>query len=87
LVLDLLLVLLQRIVEFLVFRVLLDGADGSNGRSLRPNLVLEAHGQQVPLLSREVLVFSLHHLLQVVHHIVETLGLLGYSSHENVFFQ
>ena len=45
----------ESVVELLVFWVLLDGADGTDGSSLRSNEVLEADGEQVSLINGEVL--------------------------------
>ena len=87
LTLDLLLVGGEAVVELLVFWVLLDGADRPDSGSLGSDLVLETNGKQVSLLSREVLVLGFDDLLEVVDHIVESLGLLSDSSHKNVFFQ
>jgi len=47
----------ESVVELLVFWVLLDGTDGSNGSSLRADLVLETDGKKVSLLSGEILGF------------------------------
>jgi hypothetical protein len=85
--LNALLVSRQGTVEFLVFGVLLDGADGPDGSSLGADLVFETNRQQVPLLGGEILALRFDNLLEVVNHIVESLGLLSDSSHKNVFFQ
>ena len=87
LLLNLLLVGRETVVELLVLGVLLDGTNGSNGGSLRANLVLEANGKEVSLLSGEVLILGLNNFLQVEDHVVESLGLLSDSGHKNVFFQ
>ena len=77
----------ETVVELLVFWVLLDGTDGSNGSSLRADLVFETDGKKVSLLSGEILGLALHNLLKETDHIVESLGLLSNSGHENIFFQ
>jgi len=76
----------KSIIEFRVFWVLLDGTDGSDGSSLGTNLVLETNREEVSLFGGEVLVLRLDNLLEIVDHIVKSLGLLGNSGHENVFF-
>jgi len=83
----LLFVIKESFVELLVFWVLLDGADGSNGSSLRADLVLETDGKKVSLLSGEILGLALNNLLEEGDHVVESLGLLSNSGHEYVFFQ
>jgi hypothetical protein len=85
--LDLLLVLSESVVELLVLWVLLDGTDSSNGGSLGANLVLETDGKQVSLLSGEILGFAANNHLEESDHIIESLGLLSNSSHENILFQ
>ena len=77
----------ESFVELLVFWVLLDSADGSNGSSLRADLVLETDGKKVSLLSGEILGLALDNLLEEGDHVVESLGLLSNSGHEYVFFQ
>ena len=84
--LDLLLVLCETFVEFGVFWVLLDRADGSNGGSFGSNLVFETNGKEVSLLSSEILLFGFNNKLEEVAHIVKSLGLLSHSGHENVLF-
>jgi hypothetical protein len=84
---DLLFVEEETVVELLVFRVLLDGTDGSNGSSLRANLVLETDGKKVSLLSGEILGLAVNNLLEEADHVVKSLGLLSNSGHEYVFFQ
>jgi hypothetical protein len=84
---DLFLVSTKAILELDVLWILLNGTDGPDSSSLGSNLVLEANRQQVSLLSGEILLFALHNLLEVIHHIVESFGLFSDSSHENVFFQ
>jgi len=86
LLLDLLLVLAKGIVELGVFWVLLDGTDGSNGSSLGTNLVLESNGEKVSLFGSEIVVFAFDNGNEVLDHIVESLGLLGNSGHENILF-
>jgi hypothetical protein len=54
-VFDLLLVLGESITKLLIFWILLDGADGTNGASLRSDEVLETNREQVSLIDREVL--------------------------------
>jgi len=85
-ILDLRFVSSERLVELLVFRVLLDGADGPDGGSLRSNLVLESNRKQVSLLSAEVFRLGGSDSVKEINHIVESLGLLSNSGHENVFF-
>jgi len=87
LTLDLLLVALEGLVELLVLWILLDGADGPDGGSFGSDLVLESDGKQVSLFGGEVLVLALNNLVEVKDHVVESLGLLGNSGHENVLFQ
>ena len=70
-----------------VHLVLLNGADSSDSSSLGANLVLETNRKQVPLLSREILFLALDDLIEIVDHVIKSFGLLGNSSHENVFFQ
>jgi len=84
--LDLLLVQGETFVEFGVFWVLLDRADGSNGGSFGSNLVFETNGKEVSLLSSEILLFGFNNKLEEVDHIVKSLGLLSHSGHENVLF-
>jgi hypothetical protein len=86
LLLDLLLVLGESIIKFGVFWVLLDGRDGSNGGSLGSNLVLETNREEVSLFGGEILALGFDNSLEVLDHIVESLGLLGNSGHENVLF-
>jgi len=86
LLLDLLFVCAESLVELGVFWVLLDGADGSNGCSLGTNLVLESNGKQVSLFSGEILTLAFDNFYEVIDHIVKSLGLLGNSGHENIFF-
>jgi len=87
LTLDLLLVALEGLVELLVLWILLDGADGPDGGSLGSDLVLESDGKQVSFFGGEVLSLVLNNLVEVKDHVVESLGLLGNSGHENVLFQ
>ena len=87
LILDPLFVCCECLTEFRVFWVLLNGADGSNGSSLRADLVLETDGKKVSLLSGEILGLALDNLLEECDHVVESLGLLSNSSHENILFQ
>jgi hypothetical protein len=84
---DLLLVFPESVVELGVLWVLLDSGDGPDSGSLRADLVLEANGKQVSLFGSEVFVLSFDNSLEVLDHIVKSLGLLGNSGHENVFFQ
>jgi len=83
---DLFFVSAESIVEFGVFWVLLDGTDGSNGGSLGSNLVLETNGEKVSFLSGEIVRFALDNLLKIRDHVIESLGLLGNSGHENMLF-
>jgi hypothetical protein len=53
--LDLRLILCEGITEFLVFRILFNGADGTDRTSLRSDEVLETNREQVSLIDREVL--------------------------------
>jgi hypothetical protein len=73
-------------IELLVLWILLDGADGSNGGSLGSNLVLESNREQVSLLGGEIFVLGLNYLSKVFNHVVESLGLLSDSSHEDALF-
>jgi hypothetical protein len=84
---DFLLVASKSLVELGVFWVLLDGANGSNSCSLGANLVLETNRQKVSFFSGEVFVLALNNFLEVLDHVVKSLGLLGNSSHKNIFFQ
>jgi hypothetical protein len=86
LLLDLLFVLGETFVEFGVFWVLLDRADGPNGGSLGSDLVFETNGKEISLLSSEILLFGFNNSLEESDHIVESLGLLSHSGHENVLF-
>jgi hypothetical protein len=54
LLLDLLFICRETFVEFRVFWVLLNSTDGSNGGSLRSNLVLETNREEVSLFGGEV---------------------------------
>jgi len=83
---DLFLVGTESIVELGILWVLLDGTDGSNSGSLGTDLVLETNREEVSLFSGEVITLGFDNSLEVTDHIVESLGLLGNSSHENVFF-
>jgi len=83
---DLLFISTESIVELGVFWVLLDGTDGSNGSSLGTNLVLESNGEKVSLFGSEIVVFAFDNGNEVLDHIVESLGLLGNSGHENILF-
>jgi len=83
---DLLLVSGEAIVEFGVLWVLLNSTDGSNSGSLGADLVLETNREEVSLLSGEVITLRFDNSLEVIDHIVESLGLLGNSGHENVLF-
>ena len=74
-------------VEFLVLWILLDGSDGSNGSSLGTNLVLESNREEVSFFGGEVLVLGSNHVVQVIHHVVESFSLFGNSGHKNVFFE
>jgi hypothetical protein len=49
-------------------------------------LVLEPNGEEISFFGGEVFTFGLDNLLEIMNHIVESLGLLGNSGHENVFF-
>ena len=86
LLLDLLLVLTEAIVEFGVFWVLLNSTDGSDSGSLGANLVFETNRKEVSLFGGEILTLGFDNNLEVLDHIVESLGLLGNSGHENVLF-
>ena len=86
LLLDLLLVVSEAGSELRVLGVLLDGADGPDGSSLGSNLVLESNRKEVSLFGGEVLVLTLDHKLEVVNHVVESLGLLSDSGHKDVLF-
>jgi len=83
---DLFLVGGQGFVELRIFWVLLDGADGSNGGSLGTDLVLETNREEVSLFGGEVVTLRFDNFLEVMDHIVKSLGLLGNSGHENVLF-
>ena len=84
--LNLVLVLAKSIIEFRIFWVLLNGTDGSNSSSLGANLVLETNREEVSLFGGEVLILRFDNSLEVFDHIVKSLGLLGNSGHEKVFF-
>ena len=87
LTLDLFLVGAEGFVELGVFWVLLDSADGSNGGSLGSDLVLETNGKEISLLGGEVLCLGFDDFLEETDHVVESLGLLSHSGHENLFFE
>ena len=76
----------KSIIELWVFWILLDGTDSSNSSSLRSNLVLKSNRKEVSFFSCEVFTFVLDNFLKILDHIVESLGLLGNSGHENVLF-
>ena len=82
--LDLLLVAAQGIAKLLVFWILLDGSYGADGASLRSNQVLEADGEQVPLVNGEVFTtLSVDGLIKELDHVLESLSLFGNSCQEN----
>ena len=83
---DFLFVSREGLAEIGVLRILLDCGDGPDGGSLGSNLVFKSNREQVSLLGGEILRLLLGDPVQVVDHIVESLSLLGDSSHENVFF-
>jgi len=84
--LNLFLVTGKGFIEFRVFWVLLNGADGSDGCSLRADLVLETNGEKVSLFSSEIVRLAFDNFLEETDHVVKSLGLFGNSGHENVLF-
>ena len=86
LALDFLFVLSKSIIELLILWILFDGTDSSNSSSLRSNLVLKSNRKEVSLFSSEVFIFVFDNLLKILDHIIESLGLLGNSGHENKLF-
>ena len=71
-------------VELAVLGVLLDGRDGAASGALAADEVLEGDGQEVTLVSVDGATLEDEDLLKEVNHVFEALGLLSYSSEENL---
>jgi len=80
------LVLRERVNEFGVFWVLLDGLDGAAGGSLGGDQVLKGNGEQVSLVGAHLGTLFLQNVFKEIDHIVESLGLLSDAGKEDVLF-
>lgn len=69
---------------YLGFLLVFDAGEDSPGSSAPTDGILVGHTQEVSLLDGELLV-HLHHALDVVHHVLEALGLLGELGHVDEF--
>lgn len=87
LILNFLLVFAQCWAELLVLWVLLDGTDGTNSSSLRPNEVFEANTEQISLVDGEIFTaLEFNSFLKVLNHVLESLSLLSNSGQKDLLF-
>ena len=82
---DLGLVAAEGVSKLLVFGVLLDGSDGSNGTSLGSDEVFKSDRKEVPLVDGEVLsVLGLNGVLEELDHVLKPLGLFRNSRQKDL---
>ena len=81
------LVFQESTIELLIFWILLDGSNRSDGASLRTDQVLETHREQVPLINCEVLsTLGINGILEERDHVLKSLSLLRNSSQKDLLF-
>jgi len=81
-----LLVLSESIRELSVLGVLLNGGNSAASGSLGRDKVLESNREEVSLVGSDISTLLLEDLSEELNHVLESLGLLGNSGKEYLFF-